>query len=165
MNTWNSLRPFKGRSWVIGRKPSGRHPRGLSVCGWDGGRDSPWIPVIFNGFSREEKGWELSLYRLPASCHAGSLIPAVRFLRKEKSSLLRAGYFLRRRKHGRKLLRSQALRGGILCHDRNPSTTVVPLVRRRSPLPYVPSERITREASRLCASVDAFFEFKRMSGS
>ncbi len=37
-----------------------------------------------------------SLYRLPAFCHAGSLIPAVRFFPKEKSSLLRAGYSLRR---------------------------------------------------------------------
>jgi hypothetical protein len=37
-----------------------------------------------------------SLYRLPAFCHAESLIPAVRFLRKEKSSILRAGYSLRR---------------------------------------------------------------------
>ncbi len=36
------------------------------------------------------------LYRLPNHCHADSLIPAVRFFRKEKSSLLRAGYFLRR---------------------------------------------------------------------
>jgi hypothetical protein len=38
----------------------------------------------------------LSLYRLPVSCHAVSLIPAVRFFRKEKSSTLRAGYALRR---------------------------------------------------------------------
>ncbi len=36
------------------------------------------------------------MYRLPAFCHAESLIPAVRFFRKEKSSLLRAGDFLRR---------------------------------------------------------------------
>ena len=38
----------------------------------------------------------MSLYRLPCSCHAGSLIPAVRFFRKEKSSTLRAGDSLRR---------------------------------------------------------------------
>ena len=37
-----------------------------------------------------------SLYRLPAFCHADSLIPAVRFFRKEKSSFLRAGCFLHR---------------------------------------------------------------------
>ena len=32
-----------------------------------------------------------SLYRLPAFCHADSLIPAIRFFRKEKNSPLRAG--------------------------------------------------------------------------
>ena len=37
-----------------------------------------------------------SLYRLPSSCHADSLIPAVRFFRKEKSFLLRVEYFLHR---------------------------------------------------------------------
>jgi hypothetical protein len=36
------------------------------------------------------------LYRLPSFCHAESLIPAVRFFRKEKSYLPGAGYSLRR---------------------------------------------------------------------
>ncbi len=40
------------------------------------------------GFLRAEKGGGSSLYRLPAFCHADSLIHAVRFFRKEKSSLL-----------------------------------------------------------------------------
>ena len=55
-------------------------------------------------------------------------------------------------------------RGGTLYAWGNPSTTAVPLGRRRSPLPYVPSERMTREASQPCASTDIFCEF-RMSGS
>ncbi len=49
-------------------------------------------PVIFKG----GKGVGSSLYRLPAFCRAEGLIHAVRFFRKEKSSLLRAGDFLRR---------------------------------------------------------------------
>ncbi len=53
---------------------------------------SLWNPIFFKG----AEGVGLSLYRLPAFCHAGSLIPAVRFFRKEKSSLVGAGYFLRR---------------------------------------------------------------------
>ena len=56
------------------------------------GPGPPWIPVLFKG----GKGVGLSLCRLSAFCHAESLIPAVRFFRKEKSSLLRVGYFLRR---------------------------------------------------------------------
>ena len=36
------------------------------------------------------------MYRLLCSCHVESLIPAVRFFCKEKSSFLHAGYFLRR---------------------------------------------------------------------
>ncbi len=60
------------------------------------GRDSPWIPIILRAFLRAENGVGSSLCRLPDSCHAESLIPAGRFFRKEKSSLLRAGYSLRR---------------------------------------------------------------------
>ena len=67
------------------------------AAGGASGRDSPWIPIIFKGFFKGGKGVGLSLYRLPNHCHADSLIPADRFLRKEKSSFLRAGYFLRRR--------------------------------------------------------------------
>ena len=52
---------------------------------------SLWNPIFFKGFLRAEKGWGSSLYRLPSPCHADTLIPAVRFFRKEKSSLLRAG--------------------------------------------------------------------------
>ncbi len=137
-------------------------PRAFCLrVGW--GRDSPWIPVIFNGFSREEKGWELSLYRLPASCHADSPIPADRFLRKEKSSLLRAGYFLRRRKHGRNTTTLTGSAGRDFVprsesfHHRRPSgPTAVPL-------PYVPSERITREASQLSTLRDALCVVKSCS--
>ncbi len=54
------------------------------------GRDSLWIPIIFKGLLRAEKGWGSSLYRLPAFCHRDRLIHAGRFFRKEKSSFLRA---------------------------------------------------------------------------
>ena len=53
---------------------------------------SLWNPIIFI----RAEGVGSSLYRLPAFCHADSLIHAVRFFRKGKSSFLRAGYFLRR---------------------------------------------------------------------
>ena len=56
------------------------------------GPGPPWIPI----FLEAEKGVGASLYGLPNVCHADSLIPAGRFFRKEKSSLLRAGDFLRR---------------------------------------------------------------------
>ncbi len=52
-------------------------------------------PLGFPSFLRAEKGGA-SLYRLPAFCHAESLIHAGRFFRKEKSSHLRVGYSLRR---------------------------------------------------------------------
>ena len=61
-------------------------PRGLNPLGTRN----------FKGFFKGGRGWGLSLYRLPAFCHADGLIHAVRFFRKEKSSLLRAGDFLRR---------------------------------------------------------------------
>ena len=54
------------------------------------GPGPPWIPAFLRAFLRAEKGW-LCLYRLPCSCHAGSLIHAIRFFRKEKSSLLPCG--------------------------------------------------------------------------
>ena len=50
--------------------------------------------------------WMLVTAGLPAFCHAESLIHAVRFFRKEKSSLLRAGYSLRRRGYERSTTRS-----------------------------------------------------------
>ena len=53
---------------------------------------SLWNPIILKGGKRVGS----SLYRLLAFCHAGSLIHAVRFFRKEKSSTLLAGYALRR---------------------------------------------------------------------
>ncbi len=49
------------------------------------------IPSFLRAFLRAEKGVGLSLYRLPDHCHADSPIPAARFFRKEKSSLLPAG--------------------------------------------------------------------------
>ena len=61
------------------------------------GEGFPLDSHYLKGFFKGGKGVGLSLYRLPAFCHADSLIPADRFLRKEKSSLLRAGYSLRRR--------------------------------------------------------------------
>ncbi len=60
------------------------------------GKGFPLDSHYLKGFLRAEKGVGSSLYRLPAFCHAESLIPAVRFFRKEKSSFLRAGDFLRR---------------------------------------------------------------------
>ena len=51
---------------------------------------------FLRAFFRGGKGVGSGLYRLPAFCHAESLIPAVRFFRKEKSSLPGAGYSLRR---------------------------------------------------------------------
>ncbi len=87
------------------------------------------------------------MYRLPCSCHAGSLIPAVRFFREEKSSLLRAGDFLRRTRVPAQsgiVLPIGMYRWGDLYSRGNPSTTAAPSEQRRSPLPYVPSERMTR---------------------
>jgi hypothetical protein len=49
------------------------------------GRDSPWIPIIFKGLLRAEKGWGSSLYRLPAFCHRDRLIHAGRFFVKKKA--------------------------------------------------------------------------------
>ena len=60
------------------------------------GKGFPLDSHYFKGFLRAEKGVGSSLYRLPAFCHADSLIPAVRFFHKEKSSRLRGRYFLRR---------------------------------------------------------------------
>ncbi len=60
------------------------------------GIEIPLEPVIFEGLFKGGKGAGLSLYRLSSLCHAEGLIHAVRFFRKEKSSFLRAGYFLRR---------------------------------------------------------------------
>ena len=76
----------------------GKAARALLSRSRQGGLAPPWIPV----FLRAEKGVGSSLYRLPNVCHAVSLIPALRFFRKEKSSLPDAGYscaapgFLRR---------------------------------------------------------------------
>ena len=64
---------------------------------------SLWNPIFFKG----GKGVGSSLYRLPNVCHADSLIHAVRFFRKEKSSLLCVGYFLRRRGYARSRTRSK----------------------------------------------------------
>ncbi len=50
------------------------------------------IPSFLRAFEGR-KGVGLSLYRLSSSCHTDSLIPAVRFFRKEKSSLLPAKMF------------------------------------------------------------------------
>ena len=80
-----------------GQDPAGLLPRGLNPLGTRN----------FKGFFKGGRGWGSSLYRLPSPCHAESLIPAVRFLRKEKSSLLRAGYFLRRTEYERSRTRSK----------------------------------------------------------
>ena len=60
------------------------------------GEGFPLDSHYLKGFFKGGKGVGSSLYRLPAFCHADGLIHAVRFFRKEKSSLLRAGDFLRR---------------------------------------------------------------------
>ena len=68
---------------------SGKTSRALpsSSCQRDA---SLWNPI----FLRAERVGGSSLYRLPSSCHAESLIHAVRFFRKEKSFLPGAGRFL-----------------------------------------------------------------------
>ena len=132
------------------------------------GKGFPLDSHYLKGFFKGGKGVGLSLYRLPAFCHADSLIPADRFLRKEKSSTLLAGYFLRRTGIPAQTgldLPIGVCEWGTLYARGNPSTTAVPLVRRRSPLPYVPPERMTREASQLSALRDALCVVKSHSSS
>jgi hypothetical protein len=71
------------------------------------GKGFPLDSHYLKGLLKGGKGVGSSLYRLPNICHADSLIDAVRFFRKEKSSLLCVGYFLRRRGYARSRTRSK----------------------------------------------------------